>query len=89
MKTKHPAVQSTAPCPISAYPFKELLDLLPDKAQILGAKAHRNAGKSEIRIIYLENGRLNVASCSFAKVVGENVYANVETLSCKWKGVAV
>ena len=88
MKKKNLAVPATAPAPISADPFRELLDIIPGDTVIFGAKAHRVNGKSEVRVAYLENGRINFATCNFTEVVAGSVSAEVETLSCKWKGGA-
>ena len=88
MKTKKPAVQATAPAPIGADHIRDFLGLLPKQTQILGTKVHRNAGKSEIRVVYIENGKINIAYCSFIQIIDDSVSAEIETLSAIWKGGA-
>ena len=89
MKTKQLAVQASAPAPIGADPIREFLGLIPRKSLILGTKVLRYAGKSEIRVVYLENETINMAYCSFTEIINNNVSAEIETLSCDWKGVEV
>jgi len=87
MRTKQLTVQAAAPAPIGADPIDEFIKNLPRKAEILAAKETRSAEKSVIYVTYKFEGRLCRALCSFT--IGNSVSADIEEISCNWKGGAV
>jgi len=81
---KQLAVQSAASAPIGTDPIDEFIKMLPRTAEILGAKETRSAEKSEVYVVYKENGRLHHAHCSF--ILSNFVAADIVNVSHNWKG---